>query len=350
MLIQRQRIYFQELAQGDAARPAAIGGCENLDYLVNNWMPVTMWRSRSEWGRLAAATVMKVPIPIEGVVPTTNHLESFNAILKWKHLTTWLHSGHCLHFDSLIHILITWILPRIYGRQKTHQEYLDWLNLHFKDQAGGRNLTELYQQFKDSTKQHAQNLAWWEPDVGWDHKAQTIVQLRQLTISRGKDSNTYEATCSSSKGNILDPSHSRYHLYISYLGLSSCNCPDFSAHGGACKHLRALHICIKSWINLGQEHAFKYPTSYDEACQLQCHQDSLQTTSLHPPMLATMEMPIRNWTILQSLANDPTTIDDMEDKSSTVENLELMLSAESDDEYEPDTTNLLVSVQCTFLS
>ena len=67
-------------------------------------------------------------------------------------------------------------------------------------------------------------------------------------------------------------------------------------------------------------------------------------------MLATMEMPIRNWTILQSLANDPTTIDDMEDKSSTVENLELMSSAESDDEYEPDTTNLLVSVQCTFLS
>ncbi|KAJ3871771.1 hypothetical protein F5051DRAFT_311950, partial [Lentinula edodes] len=52
-----------------------------------------------------------IGLPIEGIIPTTDHLESFNAILKRKYVTRYLRSGHRLRFDALILLLVTQILP-----------------------------------------------------------------------------------------------------------------------------------------------------------------------------------------------------------------------------------------------
>jgi hypothetical protein len=69
-----------EMSKNTALHNAALGGCKHLDYLATNWMSLPMWRSWSGWGRLAATAEMNVSV--QGVIPTTNHLESFNAILK----------------------------------------------------------------------------------------------------------------------------------------------------------------------------------------------------------------------------------------------------------------------------
>ena len=111
--------------------------------------------------------------PIEGVIPTTNHLESFNAILKRKHLASFLHSGHRLQFDSLIHILIVRILPGIFSHRKAQVEYSEWLTLRFRTHAGGEDLVEARtQMLRDCEIQKKMALCWWEVDEGCNTGAQ----------------------------------------------------------------------------------------------------------------------------------------------------------------------------------
>ncbi len=136
--ISRQCALFEELTQDASSALAARGGIKHLDYLVEEWMPLPLWKSWSEWGWLEASIILK--IPIEWVIPTTNYLESFNAILKWKHLSAHLHSGYCLHFDLLIHLLIMCILPGIFHHQNAQHEYKKWLASHFQENANEHNL------------------------------------------------------------------------------------------------------------------------------------------------------------------------------------------------------------------
>lgn len=71
-----------------------------------------LWKSWSDHGRHIAAQILKCPF--EGVLPTTNHLESFNGLLKNKHLHRWQRSGRRLHVDVLIKVMVTQILPAIF--------------------------------------------------------------------------------------------------------------------------------------------------------------------------------------------------------------------------------------------
>ena len=312
-VLQRQQVYLAVISKNAASCNAALGGIKHLDYLTMNWMTLPMWRSWSGWGRLAAAAAMKVPI--EGVIPTTNHLESFNAILKRKHLAAWLHSGHRLRFDLLIHILITRILPGIYGRRRTQQEYSNWLRSRFSDKIGGRALAAVHDQVMGEVRQ-GNSLCWWQPDAKRDQEAAGIVQLQRLTISRSSDSDAgFVATCASSKANILDPSHSRYSLHIRRSGVGACECLDFCNQGGACKHLRALRICIDCWVQSGVEMPFTFPTSLADAQQIQTRTYSTSPPTLPPTInsLQVMDCPnAGDLSMLQVLANDPTTVDQLE--------------------------------------
>lgn len=168
-----------ELSKSTASSLAAAGGIKHLDYLITNWMSLTIWRSWSDWGRVAASTILK--IPVEGVIPTTNHLESFNAILKRKHLPAWLHSGHRLRFDSLIHILITRILPGIYNHRQAQKTYSDWLSHRFSDHAGGIDLNGLHRGLANKAKAKTEPLCWWEgPNPSRDAEAERIVSLKRI--------------------------------------------------------------------------------------------------------------------------------------------------------------------------
>lgn len=299
-------------------------------------MPLALWRSWSEWGRLAASVVMNVAI--EGVLPTTNHLESFNAILKRKHLKNWLHSGHRLRFDFLIHVLITRILPGVYGRRQAQRAYSEWLSARFYTHAGNRNLTDLHRHSKGGSKPlHTTSLCWWESDDIRESQARQIVQLKRLSIQR-VDNDNLRAMVASSKANVQDPDHIRYTVDMHRSGVSSCTCMDFAQRGGACKHLRALRLCIEIWVYCGLETQYVYPLTPADArglplppctpiMQAQPTEfpldlptpdgdgcDTINPSSLHPT--SHLPPPIVDFTVIQAMGDDHTTLGDQEDSAS----------------------------------
>ena len=134
-----------------------------LDYLVTTWMPEPLWQNWSQKGRSVASVLLK--IHVEGVLPTTNHLESFNRLLKRKYITHWQHSRSRLCFDFLIRILITQIIPDIFASHRLTSNYESWLNSRFLNHAGGINLIELKRLRASETpvKALAAKMCWWGP-------------------------------------------------------------------------------------------------------------------------------------------------------------------------------------------
>lgn len=155
-----------------------------LDYLVTMWMPEPLWQSWSQKGRSVTSVLLK--IHVEGVLPTMNHLESFNRLLKRKYITCWQHSRSHLHFDFLICILITQITPDIFASHRLTSNYDSWLNSRFLNHAGGINLIELKRLRASETpvKALAAKLCWWEPYQRQHDKAWGIVQTGQLQAIR----------------------------------------------------------------------------------------------------------------------------------------------------------------------
>ncbi|KAL0568641.1 hypothetical protein V5O48_013338 [Marasmius crinis-equi] len=93
-VISNIRTYLNEITKSRVAAHAAEAGRKHIAYIKRNWMMVSMWESWSKYGRLAVSRLLN--IPVEGAIPTTNHLESFNGVLKQKYLDHWTHSGRRL--------------------------------------------------------------------------------------------------------------------------------------------------------------------------------------------------------------------------------------------------------------
>ena len=72
--------------------PLTAKAIEHLKYLDSYWTTDALWHCWSDYGRKIASSLLKCPF--EGVLPTTNHLESFNGVLKCKHLAQWQNGGH----------------------------------------------------------------------------------------------------------------------------------------------------------------------------------------------------------------------------------------------------------------
>ena len=80
-LIEDEQVNITALSkQGPASETAATWGIAFLDYMLAMWMPEALWQGWSRKGRTIAAALLR--ILIKGVLPTTNHLESFNSLLK----------------------------------------------------------------------------------------------------------------------------------------------------------------------------------------------------------------------------------------------------------------------------
>ncbi|KAI0311199.1 hypothetical protein OF83DRAFT_1039767, partial [Amylostereum chailletii] len=95
-----------------ASRISASAALAHLEYLSSYWMSVPMWNGWSQFGRNRASEILGVAV--EGVLPTTNHLESFNSALKGKYLPQWQRSGARLRFDVLIFRLVRDIVPTLF--------------------------------------------------------------------------------------------------------------------------------------------------------------------------------------------------------------------------------------------
>lgn len=269
-----------------------------------------LWESWSECGQITAAA--RIGVAVEGIIPTTNHLESFNAVLKRKYVQRYLRSGHRLRFDILILLLITQILPQIFQRRNAQREYQAWLTSRFYSSSGGQDLLLAQRKHHDDQKEYARQLrsvCWWPMDEGRHQHACELVHkqsLHSIITQSDPDGLAYIAHCNPSSGGPTP-----YVISICTSGCASCTCLDFHHNGKACKHLRALRILIDSWVTQGLIHThFHYPLTLEHA-QALCRKDREASPPL--PMGGTSETSIASesfsmtsWAVVQAIGGDAT--------------------------------------------
>lgn len=239
-----------------AAKKQADAGIVYTEYLRSTWLEKSLWSSWSQYGLDQAAVRLKRPT--EGVIPTTNHLESFNAVLKRKYIPRWQHSGNRLRFDIFIHHLILKILPEVFAQRRIRQHYATWVSKRFENAAGGNLLHNQPKQGRSSASSTT-HLTWFENDEVREKKGfQIFAAGRVSQIPAGRP---YEfwATCAATTANIADPNHVRYWLTIHPSGSATCTCADWLRRGGACKHLRALRCIVLQYARAPEESRIHYP-------------------------------------------------------------------------------------------
>jgi hypothetical protein len=124
-----------------AAKKQAGAGIAYIEYLRSTWLEKSLWSSWSQYGLDQAAVRLKRPT--EGIIPTTNHLELFNAVLKRKYILQWQHSGNHLRFDIFIHHLILKILPEVFAQRRIRQHYATYPYSAEKDPFVANRLVHL---------------------------------------------------------------------------------------------------------------------------------------------------------------------------------------------------------------
>ena len=246
---------------------AATAGLTYLKYLTDTWMTLALWHGWSQKGRIEASFILK--ISIEGVIPTTNHLEAFNGVLKRKHIHRWQHAGKRLRFDLFIYLLITQILPGIFYNRNAQETYLTWLSNRFRVEAGGVDLIAARKALQASAQAPPANkvvpvavpVAWWSAESQERHcdEAAYIVDHDRLADIWWVSTSTIVATCASSMSDIQLVGHKRYDLCLSTQGWAHCACQYFQSGYGACKHLWALRIRVPKLITLNQLPPAFYP-------------------------------------------------------------------------------------------
>ena len=328
--------------QGGAAQSAAKSGHAYLTYMNSTWMPEALWQSWSQRGRTVAATLLK--ISVEGVLPTTNHLESFNCLLKRKYIRQWQRSGARLRFDFLIHVLISKILPEIFALRRSQGMYAMWLSARFSQSAGGVNLAEKGVTKHDIDPSSSPHLYWYALDKRRDDEALGIVVLRRVYNIKFPNHDLVEATCAASSASMEDPHHPRYTQWMHRAGLANCSCSDFMLHGGACKHLRALRHIVLSWVAQNLLPPFYHPTSLDDARQV-LH--SLKFTTPNPgnkdQQAQDASSLLTNLFALRQIAC--ATADDLSDASSAEELVDAGVDVVESDDGDEDQVFLSTPVQ-----
>jgi hypothetical protein len=330
-LISDQRSNLSALsAQGPDAQRVAQAATVYLDYLVNTWMPEALWQSWSHHGRIIAAQLLNVPV--EGVLPTTNHLESFNGLLKRKYLPQWQRSGTRLRVDFLILILITKILPEIFSLRRTLGEYKQWLKIRFSKESCGLDIDKLRQATRTPASSTSEpNLCWWPLDMNRQTEAEAIVRLKRIYDFRQEiNLHQFEATCISSSASLDDPNHKRYYQYIHRDGYAACTCPDFTSKGAACKHLRALRLVLDNWVACGKITPFYYPPSAEAARNVR----SFVSHSTHTS--GTGAAVLQNFLALQNIAGKDVTATDEDEMQEDDADNDLDI-----DDQDENTTRIL---------
>ena len=252
------------LTTAEAKRHAG-AGLAYLGYLRETWLDESLWSSWSRHGRDRAST--KLQRPVEGILPTTNHLESFNAVLKRKYIPAWQRSGNRLRFDIFIHHLILKILPEIFAQWRMQHDFHLWVSRRFHQVSGGQDLRKPDKSQKSESSAPttpSSILAWFSEDAARDQKAQQIVAVSRIfQIPSGRPYEVW-ATCAASNADVRSSNHLRYWLTIHPTGSATCTCYDWITNGGACKHLRALRILIQSSSKLKlplSSNSYHFPVS-----------------------------------------------------------------------------------------
>ena len=105
--------------------PTAEKGLLHLQYLSSYWHSFDLWVN---FGQCSAARILGCEF--EGVLLTTNHLESCNGLLERQHLQRWRRRGRRLCLDVLIKVVIIDVLPAIFEQipdTKKRKHIREWV-------------------------------------------------------------------------------------------------------------------------------------------------------------------------------------------------------------------------------
>ncbi|RDX44477.1 hypothetical protein OH76DRAFT_1322336, partial [Lentinus brumalis] len=216
----------------------------HLDYLTNYWMQEALWKSWSGYGRRVAGERLGSEVVM--ILTTTNHLESFNGVLKRKHLRRWQRGNRRLRIDVLLHLLITSIIPSIFAARALEEREHTRLMGMLKTVPGGAQLVEQCERSRTARRSDksspltAAPYAFLAPDLSRDTQAAELLSAHQISVPTYVEHlRAFEFECFSSLATPTDAHPLQYTIVVGLDGSAACSCPDFRYHGGACKHLRA---------------------------------------------------------------------------------------------------------------
>ena len=254
-----------------------------------------LWESWSQYGRVEAAKILNRPV--DAIAPTTNHLESFNGVLKHKHLRRFQRGGRKMRIDLLIYLLATRILPGVFQQRKVEEDFYCWLSMRFKEQGGSRDLVEEHLARRRASTKKAPSTStepnyeftWWPTDSQSQHQEEALYIIRKRRISDFKwtDGFTITATCASSHVDIRVQGHMRYKLLLNCYGWGACSCPSFSKFGCACKHLWAFRMVA---VQMRSHYSFIFPSTEETARSIyislfsHISNDTLTEATVLPPL------------------------------------------------------------------
>jgi hypothetical protein len=220
-----------------------------------------LWSSWSRAGRVRASQALGCDV--EGVLPTTNHLESFNRTLKRRYIRHWQRGGKRLRLDVLIHHLVHRIIPAIFGIRFRRNAFLLWRDQRFPTPGLSSRI-----QLPMQGPLFNPPLAWIPARNGLSDRqleGQDIAKHNRIfNVTYLPLYGVLLASCLSSRLATTegsDPVSYRLELHLSSYG--SCSCPDFhyrSSDNGACKHLFGLLSYVHS-LRISNPHCLVPPLS-----------------------------------------------------------------------------------------
>jgi len=246
-------------------------GLKHLNtYLLSNWCTESLWCSWSDYGHQIAAKILNCPL--DGVLPTTNHLESFNGVLKRKHLHRWQCRGRRLRVDVLLRLLATKILPTIFEQRAAERNDTRIWEAQMRTIPGGASL--LKDMLASGSAPAVPTIAYLVPDESRDQAAAEILGNNQIEIPSFTDTGL-TFVCHSSLALAFENNPVSYMITLGFDGSATCECLDFVKKGGACKHIRAAVLRLDNLREHGLNlPAIRLPSSAEDAQALQARQFS----------------------------------------------------------------------------
>ncbi|KAJ7163718.1 hypothetical protein C8R46DRAFT_998727 [Mycena filopes] len=232
---------------------AARKATKHINYLDTYWTTENLWKSWSDYGRTVLSSLLNRAG--EGVIPTTNHLESFNRVLKRVHLRRFQNGGRRLRLDILIHALVIYILPSIFEERRLVSEQSSRVAGLIRLLPGGALLLE--QKDRSKAVPVVPKIAYLVPDADRDLRATELLENRQISTPVMLPGNVgLTLTCYSARALSVDTNPTTYDIRLGFNGVVSCKCEDFLGRGGACKHIRGALLMLddirRQGINIPQ--------------------------------------------------------------------------------------------------
>ncbi|KAJ6452842.1 hypothetical protein C8R45DRAFT_764927, partial [Mycena sanguinolenta] len=204
---------------------AANKAIAHIDYLDTYWTTDNLWPSWSDYGRTVLASMLG--IAVEGVIPTTNHLEAFNGVLKGTHLRRWRKGGRRIRVDVLIYALAVHILPSILKERRMIREQASRIAALVRLLPGGAALL-------DHGKQGAKlvaavpKVAYLVPDEQRDARAQELLSHHQINAPTVLSGNVGLALTSySSRALSFETVPTTYTIRLGFSGVVTCECAPY---------------------------------------------------------------------------------------------------------------------------